>query len=78
MSEQQNVFTCNKDKWTLIPTPVGGSRDAVLCAKQEEWLRDKHPALRRHTAVTRTKGNGTVVVDLERIPWFQAKTTVLP
>lgn len=24
---------------------MGGSRDAVLCAKQEEWLRGKHPAL---------------------------------
>jgi hypothetical protein len=69
MSDRQNVFTCNKDKWTLIPTPVGGSRDAILCAKQEEWLRDKHPALRRHTAVIRAKGNGTVVVDLERIHW---------
>lgn len=69
MSEQQNVFTCNKHEWTLIPTPVGLSKDARLCSKQEEWLRLKHPGLKRHPAVIRAKGNGTVVVDLTGIHW---------
>jgi len=78
MSEQQNVFTCTKDKWTLIPTPAGSSNDAMLCAKQEEWLRDKHPALRRHPAVIRAKGNGTVVVDLERIHWVPSQNDGAP
>ena len=65
----RTVFTTNNE-WTLIPTPMGTSQDAKLCAKQEEWLRDKHPALRRHQAVIRAKGNGTVIVDLERIHWI--------
>jgi hypothetical protein len=69
MSEQQNVFTCTKSEWTLIPTPVGLSKDARLCAKQEEWLREKHPTLKRHRTVIRAKGNGTVVVDLDGIHW---------
>jgi hypothetical protein len=69
MSERQNVFTCTKDIWTTIPTPIGSSKDAKLCAKQEEWLREKHPALKRYPAVIRAKGNGTVVVDIHGIHW---------
>jgi hypothetical protein len=69
MSEQQNVFPCTKDAWTLIPTPRGLSKDARLCEKQEEWLRTKHPTLKRHPAVIRAKGNGTVIVDLNGIHW---------
>jgi hypothetical protein len=69
MSDRQNVFTCTKDEWTSIPTPEGTSRDAILCSKQEQWLRAKHPTLRRHPAVVRAKGNGTVVVDPNGIHW---------
>lgn len=69
MSERQHVFTCTKDIWTTIPTPIGSSSDALLCSKQEEWLRAKHPALRSHSAVIRAKGNGTVVVDTHGIHW---------
>jgi hypothetical protein len=64
MSEQQNVFTCMTHELTLIPTPAGLNKDARLFAKQEEWLRIKHPGLKRHPAVIRAKGNGSVVVDL--------------
>lgn len=78
MSGRQNVFTCTANAWTLIPTPVGISADAVLCAKQEEWLRDKHPALRRHASVIRAKGNGTEVVDLERIHWVPSEKDGTP
>jgi hypothetical protein len=78
MSARQSVFPCTKDEWTLIPTPVGTSSDAILCAKQEEWLRDKHPALRRHPAVIRAKGNGTVIVDLERIHWVPSQNDGTP
>jgi hypothetical protein len=69
MSERQNVFACTKDEWTLMPTPVGLSKDARLCAKQEEWLREKHPALKRRRTAIRAKGNGTIVVDLDGIHW---------
>jgi len=78
MSEQQNVFTSTKDQWTLIPTPIGSSKDAKLCAKQEEWLRTKHPALRRHPAVIRAKGNGSVVVDLNGIHWVPQDDDGIP
>lgn len=70
MSERSIVFNCTKDEWTLIPTPVGASKDARLCAKQEEWLRAKHPALERHSAVIRAKSNGSAVVDKDGFHWL--------
>jgi hypothetical protein len=78
MSEQQNVFTCTKDRWTLIPTPIGSSSDALLCSKQEEWLRTKHATLRQHPAVIRAKGNGTVVVDVSGIHWVPQYNDDIP
>ena len=78
MSERENVFTCTANEWTIIPTPVGNGADATLCSKHEEWLRDKHPALRRHTAVIRAKGNSTLVVDYERIHWVPSQNDGSP
>jgi hypothetical protein len=70
VSERPIVFNCTKDEWTLIPTPIGASKDARLCAKQEEWLRAKHPALNIYSAVIRAKSNGSAVVDIDGFHWL--------